>query len=357
MSRFFAFIFLITFISNACTNTSGKSHIHSVKKVKDDFNVNIKIPSNWIEKVRHYNYNQDNAALLKEFENIAKPLFVTDGQEQTDKEREGILNPMFTNLDGESENELICLMGWSEEYPSIGVFKEIQGDWYLLYLEPFYMFYAMPEFAVTNNYSKNKTFYLRRMNEHGSGVYSDSYSFYKLINNKVYKGLDLINEARIEGWGLFMNQDVKMKFSFNGGNADEIWVWYAYNFFAGAVNEGDCSWCSNNGITMVKDEHGMNYRWDSLRMAYTPEISANQDPAELTLQKIACFGNFGNDSLFVHAFHFELDQTLKNGTVQQKKILKQYLALVKKNGHATTDEMEETMETGGTKFYRPKREK
>jgi len=42
-----------------------------------------------------------------------------------------------------------------------------------------------------------------------------------------------------------------------------------------------------------------------------------------------------NDSLFVHAFGAEIEQTLKTGTSKQKKIMERYLMFVKKNKTAT----------------------
>jgi hypothetical protein len=60
---------------------------------------------------------------------------------------------MFVNLDSDPTDELIGLFGWSEENPTLAVFKMIGKDWYLLYLEPFYMFYNSPELQVANNFS------------------------------------------------------------------------------------------------------------------------------------------------------------------------------------------------------------
>ncbi|HVW16287.1 MAG TPA: hypothetical protein VHB54_20815 [Mucilaginibacter sp.] len=329
-----------------------------VQTVHKSYNYRLKIPSEWIGKLRHLDYKQDNTALLRQFDTFLKPGSIfKPGDDQADRALRGILNPVFADLDGESANELVCLLGPDETEPSIAVFKEIRGDWYLLYLEPFYMFYTMPELSVANNFSKNKTFYIRRLYERGSDVYSDGYSFYKLINNRVYKCLEMPHEARIYGWGLYMNQEVKMNFNINGGDADEIWFTYDYNFFPGAIKKGQAPWDGNADIPLVKDNKGINYQWDSLNHAYKPEVYAHPDTAELTAQKIACFGAFGNDKLFVHAFHAEINKTLQEGTAQQKRILKAYLSQVKQKGKATTAELEETMETGDTKFYGPKKKK
>jgi hypothetical protein len=325
---------------------------------KKDYNTNIKIPSAWIEKIRHYDYKQNNAPLLREFDSFIKPhsLSVPDYEKDIDKSKPGILNPVFVNLDGDTNDELVSIIGWDENYPSMAVFKKTGTDWHLLYLEDFYMFYSMPDLYVANSFSRNKTFYFRRVYQRGSGVYSDGYSFYKLINNKVYPCLELVNDAHIYGWGLYLNQRVKMNFNFNGDAGDEIWANYNYSFFPGAVKEGDCDWCSNDDIPLIKGESGVNYKWDNKRLIYKLDIPSYKNQVDdLNAAKISCFGAFANDSLFVHAFHAEINRTLKTGTPKQKKILKQYLTLVKKNKTATTHKMEVKKQIGGSKFYGAKK--
>jgi hypothetical protein len=356
MPRIHNLIFLFSFLIFSCNHHDKSAHHTKIKG--HGYDVKIEIPDEWIEKIRHYDFKQNNATLIRELESYLKPdsLFIPDYNRDINKKEAGILNPMFTSLDGESTDELVCLIGWDKSYPSMAVFKQIQDTWYLLYLEDFYMFYSQPELYVSNNFSKNKTFYFRRVYERGSGVYSDGYSFYKLINNKVYPCLNLVNEAHIYGWELYLNQDIRMNFKFNGGNADEIWVRYFYNFFPGAIKDGDCPWCSNEDIPLIKGDDGVNYSWDNKRMIYKPDISANLNEVEnLTEKKIACFGAFGNDTLFVDAFRGQINEILKTGTKQQKKILNTYLNLVKKNKTATTGEMEVKNHAGGTTFYGPKK--
>jgi hypothetical protein len=57
----------------------------------------------------------------------------------------------------------------------------------------------------------------------------------------------------------------------------------------------------------------------------------------------------------VSAFHSQIEKTLKTGTLQQKKILKKYLALVKRDKTARTGKLIKTAETGGTSFYKEKK--
>lgn len=353
MRRIFIFFtFLIPF-SIACKHPRvNNSDSHKLAKVNG-----IKIPLWWIEKVQKFNYTRNDSILLKEFDDFIKPNKLSDQHTQHINPAYGrVFNLMSANLDGSPHNEIICMLGWDIEDPSLCVFKQIDGDWYLIYREVINTFYGSPTLYVANCFSKNKTFYLRRVYDHGSGIYIDGYSFYKLIDNKVYKCLDIINNAHIYGWGLYMNQTVRTSFEFSGDDADNINVNYNYNFFPGAVEEGDCSWCANEDISLVKGEDNVIYDWDSKLHQYKLNIpDYKKDTDDLTAQKIACFGDFGNDTLFVSAFHSQIEKTLKTGTLQQKKILKKYLALVKRDKTARTGKLIKTAETGGTSFYKEKK--
>jgi len=46
---------------------------------------------------------------------------------------------------------------------------------------------------------------------------------------------------------------------------------------------------------------------------------------------------------------------LKSGTMLQKKTMRRYLAMVKRDKKARTEELEEKSSAGGTKFYGPKK--
>lgn len=331
----------ILFVTLSSFARQKKSHVPNVK---------VRIPTQWVENLRHYNFQPNNEVLISEFETFIKPDSLP-GQKNHDGN--GILNPMFIDLDGESGDELICLIGRNEEYPALTVFKKITGVWYLLYYEPFYMFYSKPEVYIANNYSKNKTFYTRQLYDRGTGIYRDGYCFYKLINNRVYPCLLLINKAHIYGWGLFLNQDIKMQFQFNSADADEISVDYDYNFFPGAVFASDVPWDSHDSLSFVQDKQQIMYSWDNLHHKYYPV--PYRDSASLNPDKIACFGDFGNDKLFVRAFNYEIKQTLKTCTPLKRKLLKKYLSIVRSKGKTTTGDMEEKVQIGNLKFYGPKK--
>ena len=322
---------------------------------RSERNVKINVPSEWINKLRNYDYKQDNLTILMQFESFIIPDTLA-GSKAFPHIGGGILNPMFVNLDNDENEEVIGLFGWSEEEPTLAVFKMIGKDWFLIYLESFYMFYNSPELQVANNFSNNKTFYIRSLYERGSGIYCDAYHFYKLIDNKVYPCLALINRAHIFGWGLYLNQMIEMNFKFNSSNADELWVTYDYNFFPGAVYGNDVPWEGHEEISFVKGENSLAYRWDTTTLTYRPQIYKSLE--NLTEEKISCFGAFGNDTLFIKAFEYEIKQTLENGTSEQKKLLQIYIENVKTNQYSTspTGEIEEKGKVGKLKFYGTKKD-
>jgi hypothetical protein len=348
MRHFFLFFLMLCYCA-AYTQTGKESFM--------DNNVRIKIPAAWIEKVRHYKYNRVDTSLLVEFERFIEPKRTVnpDSPDHNSAEEGCVFDPMFINLDGAAVDELICFLGWDDNAPYFTVFKKISGTWYLIYLEEVPTFYELPVVTVAGNFSQNKIFYFRHVDDHGSGVYADSYSFYRLINSTVYKCLNIVNEAHIYGWGLFLNQEVKARFDFSGGNGDYIAVDYDYNFFAGAIDDKDCSWCAHADMPLIKGDDRAFYQWDMGTKTYKLEKPIEDNISHLTARKIACFGDFGNDTLFVRAFRSEINETLKSGTLQQKKIIRRYLAMVKQDKKARTEELEEKTSAGGTKFYGPKK--
>lgn len=356
MSRLLIFLFISSFLCLGCKHQQSNE---PVKTAHDSTHFMLKIPSEWIEKLLHSNYTRKDSTLLYEFEHIVGSGLINNPHWQhVDPNYGRVFNAMSVDLDGDGNNEVIAFLGWDVDSPSLCVFKQDHGDWYLIYLEDVDTFYSSPTLYVANNFSKNKTFYFRHVDDHGSGVYEDSYSFYKLINNKVYKCLDLVNEAHIYGWGLYMNQEVNMNFELNGDDSDGIWVEYHYNFFPGAVKDGDCSWCANEDISLVKGDNSVDYKWNNKKLVYELDIpSWRNEVDDLTADKVRCFGAFGNDTLFVHAFKGQIDEVLKTGSPQQKRLLKKYLSMVKQDGKAITEELEETTEAGGTKFYGVKKKK
>lgn len=315
-----------------------------------------RIPDTWIEKLRHRSYTVKDSSLLPEFEKAIAPDTIYHPQTaHINSDCCKVINTMFVDLDGDTGEEMVSLLGWDEYSPYLCLFKQYDGVWYLIYKELVETFYSAPTLTVANNYSKNKPFYLRHVDNHGSGVYQDSYSIYKLIDGKVYKCLDLINDAHIYGWGLLMNQEVTSTFEFSQQQSDYVSVTYKYRFFPGAIYREDYQWCSNSDLTLLQDEYSIDYQWNTKTNKYELKAPSKAQSTGLTAEKIACFGDFGNDSLFVKAFAPEIENVLKDGTPKQKKTIKDYLKKVRSYGTARTEELEIKATTGNTTFYGPKK--
>jgi hypothetical protein len=321
--------------------------------------VEQKIPTEWIEKAQHYNYQQDNLALLKQLEGFIKPDSLA-GEHDTihlghgmEPKPGGYFTPMFVNLDEDAAMEMLGIFGYYHHDPMLAVFKKKGDSWHLIYHESFFLHSEDPGLQLINSPSANKTFCLRTIQETGSGIRRDSYRFYKLINNQVRCCLELPNHTFIYGWGRYLNQEVGLRLRFTSTDEDAIVANYTYSFFPGAVYDKDVSWTAHPEIPFVQGENTAYYKWDALTRTYQLETFASEGPAALTQAKIATFGNFENDSLFVRAFAYELGETLREGTPVAKRLLMAYLASVtqKQKPLVPSGELEEKLQENRTKFY------
>jgi len=308
----------------------------TLDKNKNDYNVKIIMPIQWINKVFKFDYNNDSNSVANEFADIISAYNLIDEKITTRidifRVNDNIpwyINCMIENIDEEPEPEIIAIFGLpTQVYQALLVFKKIGKNWYLLYYEPFYMHYDRPELYIANNYSPNKVFFIRKLHGRGSGLFQDAHHFYKLIDGKVYPCLALLNESRIYGWGLALNQDINSKFKFSTSDSDELWVTYNYHFFSGAVYENVTPWGAYTEISFVKGEDAIKYTWDNKEKKYIPYFYVNA-PGDLTEEKIMCFLTSGDDELFIKAFDYEIKKTLENGTKVEKEALRCYIESVK----------------------------
>lgn len=119
-----------------------------------------------------------------------------------------------------------------------------------------------------------------------------------------------------------------MNFKFSGDDHDGLAVNYVYDFFYTPQYKNAVS--KSTDISLIKGDAGAWYEWDAKTHTYKLDIpSYRKEVEDLKADKIACFGDFGNDRLFVKAFRGQIDEVLKTGTNEQKKILKEICAKVK----------------------------
>jgi hypothetical protein len=349
MDRACLIIFLPLFFVLSCH--SDKANNQPINKTW------VKVPDSWISRALHFKYGKVDTTLLHEFANFIKPDTLNNPKtEHIDPNYGLIFNCISVDLDGDQQDELVCLVGWDVYDPYLGVLKQINGTWYLIYREEIHTFYSSSTIYIANNYSSKKTFYLNRVYDHGSGVYINGSSFYKLVNNQVYKCLDIVNDAHIYGWGLFINQSIKSSFEFTGDSNDELSVNYVYDFFPGSILPSDYSWDSHKDTPLINGEETVDYIYDDKVHKYKLDVPRYENTAtDLTAEKIACFGDFGDDSLFVKAYQRQIDTIIKIGTPFQKKLLRKYLSLAQKSTTIRTEVLEEKGSAGSTTFYGPKK--
>ncbi|MBS1523115.1 MAG: hypothetical protein JST50_19100 [Bacteroidetes bacterium] len=322
MSRlpFLIIIFSVLF-SISCHIGSNKSEAINAKWKK--------IPDSWIKRATQPAYQKPDTVLLHEFAKIVK--LDTGGESPSDSGKYAVFNSLHVDLDGDGKDEFLCLQGWNVDSPYLCVFKQFNDGWYLIYIEQIETFFKSPALYVANNYSKNKTFYVRQSYEHDADIAMDGYRFYKLIDNNVYKCLDILDGAYASS-GRHIAQAVKSSFEFKG-DSDDLAVFYSYNFFPSYVFESDY-YSSIHGVSSLIEGQGIvDYVYNSKEHKYKLNIPPKSDKTvnDLTADKISCFANFASDSLFVKAYQGQIDDVIKTGTPQQKKLLREYLSLVNKD--------------------------
>lgn len=328
-----ALCFLTLLLAQSCSpNAPATSAPASSKEMRPG----IEVSSAWIEKVRRYNYHSDSRTLLAELESFIKP-DTLDGTSDKPHLDNGVLHPeapggrmkpLFVNLDEEPGDELVGLFGYSRRDISLMVFKQIAGRWYLLYSESFDLFNEEQELQLVNNFSANKVFYVRNLYGRGTCNYSDGYQFFKLIRNRVYSCLELVNSASSCGMYSTPNEEVNMHFAFDSWHADEVRVSYTYDYFA-TIQDKDYN---SRDVSLTKGTGGFTCVWDSVKNRYRPvfdSVATRWSTPGLSAEKLTYFSSF-DEKDFVNGFQDEIKQTLKTGTAEQKKLLREYLATIKK---------------------------
>lgn len=309
------------------------------------------VPSALIKRIIHFSFSDNRDSLVLDV------LHFLNSPAQLDESSDPVFTPIIANLDEDTNPEILFLVGLQEYNTRLVLLKELGGQWYLLFHTDVNVWYSPPELLVANNASVNKLFYTRQLYERGSGVFREGYEFYKLINGKVYKCLELLNETRVNGWALLLNQDVRSKFTIPSSNSDVVLVKFYYTFFPGPIYDSDPDFIGHADTPILRDDDSMEFMWDSLSSSYKPHFYAS--PGSLTKEKLQCFAEFGNDSLFLNAFKSDIEVALKEGTAEQKNTIRDYLKAVEARGyhsHISTD-LEEKATQGGIKLYGPKKPK
>lgn len=308
------------------------------------------IPNSLIEKIKRFN-GEDS--LLNEINRLAFQI-IRDSMFNKDHTF-GVLSPFFVDLDGDMKNEIICLFGIWHENPTLGLFKEDNKNWKCLFFEDFHHHYEGVNVSIVNNPGKEKVVLVKELEARGSGLYKEVSHFFKLIDEQFIHCLRIVSDSRINGWGLYLNQEIYSDFSFSNYNgSDKIWVRYKFRYYPGPIFEKDVSWTSHPEINIIQGTEGVGYIWNQEAKKYEPEFSSKDD-VEIIKKRLIAFDEFGNDTIIVEAFKEEFELELRKGSTQQKEIIEKYIKLVEQDRKASvpSGELEQVGETeGGMKFYK-----
>jgi hypothetical protein len=310
----------------------------------------IEAPADWMKKLVSDSIEFDTAQTIIQFEEILVAAGIFNPAYVDTQSKGGYIEKQFIDLDGDQKEEILALIGWFMNEPTMIVLKEIDNTWYIIYVQPFIVHYQWPEILVSKQNINHKTFYIRCLYNRGSGIYRDAYHFYKLIDNNIFHVLELPKESKLYGWGLYINQSIDAELIFSE-NDDILFAVYNYKFFPGAIFEGDMSWDGHEDMAFVEGIDTVKFEFNNVLHRYQPKFDSKHN--KLNAEKIACFGDFGNDSLFISAYANELNLALDTGSQELKTAINTYLDLYEKNSGQTvrTGKMVIKNNINGTIFY------
>lgn len=265
----------------------------------------------WVEQA----LKQDPARqkeLIMQYEGLLRLEIGHDFSEQ------GLLNLLQLNLDQSPESELLALIGRVDAEVDLAVFKQGSQGWELVDRVAVYTWYYPPELGVLST-GRQPVFYVRQLEQRGTGIYQESYELYKLLENRLLHVLHLPLEARIYGWGLALNQDISARMQGLASPDDVITVNYRYHYFAGP-GAGELEWDSHRESTCLQAEEQVDFYWNAAKLRYEPSFAPDDKSGPLRLQS---FESLGDAKLFAKAFAQELIQSKKNASVQDQLCLKQ----------------------------------
>lgn len=252
-----------------------------------------------------------------------------------------VCDVISANLDEQPGEEILCLVGASSDDTHFLVLKKQRNRWEIVFRTTVNDHYRTPLMLIADTPFKNKVFYVRKLYQRGTGNYQDGYEFFRFIDGVVYNCLNLPLKAHLYGWGMSLNQEAETDFSFSSVK-DEVSVHLAYSFFPGPF-DSQAPWDSNPDMPIVQDEVDIFFLWDPSTRSYIA-----QWPANLSEDKWKSIWSLGDDSKFISAFRTKLDELLSDTTSGSYDAAFVYFDNLSKN----RPEFEETIQIGGTKFYK-----
>ncbi len=287
---------------------------------------NISFSDDLVARLRR---NQPEQALILECEKLlglpAQALSdESDSDEPEDFREQGFLNLLEANLDQSPETEILLLIGRREENLTLAVLKQQQGKWNLAGQVQVGTWYYAPELGLFAGGGPSRSFYVRQLEERGTGIFKESYEYYKLIDGKLVRVLRLPIEARLYGWGQALNQHLHVRIQPLAGADDRIVVTYLYRFFAGA-DYLDLGEDSDEELVFLEGQASLDYLWDAKSQRYLPDFYPDHPLNQIKLESLE---TYGAPELFVRAFSTEIEARLKQLPPEVAKRLKALLEAV-----------------------------
>lgn len=272
--------------------------------------------------VNRLRLNKPDQALVLECEKLLQlPSDEGDEGDEQSFNQAGFLNLLEANLDTTPETELLLLVGRREEVLKLAVLQRRAGRWVLAGQTPVDTWYYAPELGLMAGGGPERTFYVRQLEERGTGIYKEAYGFYKLLDGQLVNVLRVPIEARFYGWGSSLHQHLQVRVQALAGPEDRIRANYRYGFFAGSdlldrASEGDENPAEQ---VFLAGDTSLDYVWDAASRRYLPEFYPEHALNQIKLESLE---TFGAPELFVRAFSTELAQQLKTATPEVKRSLK-----------------------------------
>ncbi|MEM9920648.1 MAG: hypothetical protein AAF990_21300, partial [Bacteroidota bacterium] len=259
-----------------------------------------------------------------------------------------IFDLIYEDLDGNRKKEILLHFGEMRFFTKVIVLKKLQNKWNCIFNEEFGHQYSGVVLKTLEVPDGQKIFYLNHLEERGSGIHKTAIYFFRIVQEEVIPALRILSTAYVNGWGLFINQEVNGEFKYNS-DKDEIRVIYSYSFYPGPINKEDVSWESHPEVELFEGVQELTYKWDNLNKEYNPKDIDNRIKS-----KVKMFDDFGNDSLFIIAFESELSKLTKSEDPVKAKIVLDYFNKVRIESKVRTHNLQITKkqtEGNGLNFY------
>jgi hypothetical protein len=222
-------------------------------------------------------------------------------------ENHGLLVSLEANLDQQPDIETAVLFGRQDRETLLLV---INAQGIIQARIPVSNWYGSPELMLVTLGQTQKALVVRQIEEHGTGIYRESYHFYQLRNGQVKGVLRLPGEARLYGPGP-LNQHLRVRWQALSGGEDALRVRYQYRFFPGPSQFTE----ENPNWSWLDSSEEVDFLWNEKQQAYVPDFYPSHP---LNPEKLLSLESLG-DPRFFKAFRAELTQRWQQASPAERQ--------------------------------------